>query len=151
VKGILLLLLLYFSSHLSRHVYQNSLKVKKKFVRYISHEIRTPLNAVSMGLKYLRDELPKFIQDPEILDSVMTSQSACLVSINILTDLLIFDKIEDGELKVDRQEVSVKDLVLSSTAIFQAQVRGFRVSEVLCTSHRSLARASCLLFLWPAA
>eukprot|EP01042_Synura_sphagnicola_P004283 gene4283-biopygen4612 len=74
-----------------------------------------------MGLKYLRDELPKFIQDPEILDSVMTSQSACLVSINILTDLLIFDKIEDGELKVDRQEVSVKDLVLSSTAIFQAQ------------------------------
>ena len=98
------------------------MRVKKKFVRYISHEIRTPLNAVSMGLKYLRDELPKYIQVPDILDSVATSQSACLASINILSDLLTFDKIEDGELKLDRQEISVKDLVLSSTAIFQAQV-----------------------------
>ena len=99
------------------------MKVKKKFVRYISHEIRTPLNAVSMGLKYLRDELPKYIKDPDILDSLATSQTACSVSVNILTDLLTFDKIEDGDLKLDRHEVSVKDLVLSSTVIFQAQVR----------------------------
>ena len=66
--------------------------------------------------------LPKYILDPDILDSVVTSQSACSVSVNILTDLLTFDKIEDGELKLDRQEVSIADLVLSSTAIFQAQV-----------------------------
>ena len=106
------------------------MKVKKKFVRYISHEIRTPLNAVSMGLKYLRDELPKYIKDPDILDSLVTSQTACSVSVNILTDLLTFDKIEDGDLKLDRHEVSVKDLVLSSTAIFQAQVTG------VITQHR---------------
>jgi len=96
--------------------------VKKKFVRYISHEIRTPLNAVSLGLKYLGDQLPKYVQDSDILDSVAISQSACSVTVNILTDLLTFDKIEDGELKLDRQDVSVKDLVVSSTAIFQAQV-----------------------------
>ena len=98
------------------------MKVKKKFIRYISHEIRTPLNAVSLGLKYLCDELPKYIQDPDILDSVTTSQSACSVSVNILTDLLTFDKIEDGKLKLDCQEVSVRELVLSATALFQAQV-----------------------------
>jgi len=103
-------------------VLQGSLKVKKKFVRYISHEIRTPLNAVSLGLKYLGDQLPKYVQDSDILDSVAISQSACSVTVNILTDLLTFDKIEDGELKLDRQDVSVKDLVVSSTAIFQAQV-----------------------------
>ena len=101
---------------------QGSLKVKKKFVRYISHEIRTPLNAVSLGLKYLGDQLPKYVQDSDILDSVAISQSACSVTVNILTDLLTFDKIEDGELKLDRQEVSVKDLIVFSTAIFQAQV-----------------------------
>ena len=114
------------------------MRVKKKFVRYISHEIRTPLNAVSMGLKYLRDELPKYIQVPDILDSVATSQSACLASINILSDLLTFDKIEDGELKLDRQEISVKDLVLSSTAIFQAQVINNRMYFFLfnlCSLH----------------
>jgi len=98
------------------------MRVKKKFVRYISHEIRTPLNAVSLGLKYLGDQLPKYVQDSDILDSVAISQSACSVTVNILTDLLTFDKIEDGELKLDRQDVSVKDLVVSSTAIFQAQV-----------------------------
>ena len=101
---------------------QGSLKVKKKFVRYISHEIRTPLNAVSLGLKYLGDKLPTYVQDSDILDSVAISQSACSVTVNILTDLLTFDKIEDGELKLDRQEVSVKDLIVFSTAIFQAQV-----------------------------
>eukprot|EP01042_Synura_sphagnicola_P001843 gene1843-biopygen1985 len=78
---------------------------------------------VVLGLKYLNDVLPKYILDPDILDSVVTSQSACSVSVNILTDLLTFDKIEDGELKLDRHEVSVTDLVLSSTAIFQAQAR----------------------------
>ena len=88
------------------------MKVKKKFVRYISHEIRTPLNAVSLGLKYLGDQLPKYVQDSDILDSVAISQSACSVTVNILTDLLTFDKIEDGELKLDRQEVSVKDLIV---------------------------------------
>eukprot|EP01042_Synura_sphagnicola_P036839 gene36839-biopygen30050 len=74
-----------------------------------------------MGLKYLGEELPKYIQDPDILDSVATSQSACSVSVNILTDLLTFDKIEDGALKLDRQEVSIRELVLSATAIFHAQ------------------------------
>eukprot|EP01042_Synura_sphagnicola_P036288 gene36288-biopygen503 len=51
-----------------------------------------------------------------------------MASINILSDLLTFDKIEDGELKLDRQEISVKDLVLSSTAIFQAQAREKNIS-----------------------
>ena len=80
-----------------------------------------------MGLKFLCDELPKYIQDPDILDTVATSRGACSASINILTDLLTFDKIEDGQLKLDRQEVSVKELVHSSTAIFQAQVLKFHV------------------------
>ena len=101
---------------------QNNIKVKKRFVRYISHEIRTPLNAVSLGLRYLSDELPKYIQDQDILDTVATSQSACAVSVNTLTDLLTFDKIEDGELKLDRQEISVKEMVLAATSIFAAQV-----------------------------
>ena len=110
------------------------MKVKKKFIRYISHEIRTLLNAASLGLKYLGDVLPDYTQDLDILDSVTTSQSACSVSIKILTDLLTFDKVEDGELKLDPQEVSVHDLVHSATAIFHAQVSCCRLSrEYACT------------------
>ena len=119
------------------------MKVKKKFIRYISHEIRTPLNAVSLGLKYLYDVLPKYVQDPDILDSIVTSQSACTVSVNILTDLLTFDKIEDGDLKLDRSEVAVKDLVLSATAIFQAQVRAVSIT---CNPNRSIRHSNACIF-----
>ena len=117
---------------------QNNIKVKKRFVRYISHEIRTPLNAVSLGLRYLSDELPKYIQDQDLLDTVSTSLSACAVSVNILTDLLTFDKIEDGELKLDRQDVSVVELVTSATAIFKAQVR--HISRIVLISYTSFFR-----------
>eukprot|EP01042_Synura_sphagnicola_P036300 gene36300-biopygen1242 len=85
-----------------------------------------------------------YILDPDILDSVVTSQSACSVSVNILTDLLTFDKIEDGELKLDRHEMSVTDLVLSSTAIFQAQARekGVMLTTEIAFDPRLLIRVS---------
>jgi len=101
---------------------QNNIKVKKKFVRYISHEIRTPLNAVRMGLQYLSVELPKITQDDDILDSVETSELASVAAINILNDLLTFDKIEEGNLKLDCHLASAKDLIQSSIAIFRAPV-----------------------------
>ena len=33
------------------------LKHKRDFVRFVSHEVRTPLNSVSLGLRYLEEEL----------------------------------------------------------------------------------------------
>jgi len=98
------------------------MKVQKKFVRYISHEIRTPLSAVKMGLQYLLAEITNVTQDREILDSLETTELAVIAAINILNDLLTFDKIEEGKLKLDRQVISARDLLISSTTIFLAQV-----------------------------
>jgi len=98
------------------------MKVQKKFIRYISHEIRTPLSAVKMGLQFLLAEITTMTQDSEILDSLETTELAAVAAINILNDLLTFDKIEEGKLKVDRQTVSARDLLISSTSIFRAQV-----------------------------
>jgi len=98
------------------------MKVQKKFVRYISHEIRTPLSAVKMGLQFLLAEITNVTQDREILDSLETTELAVIAAINILNDLLTFDKIEEGKLKLDRQVISARDLLISSTTIFRAQV-----------------------------
>jgi len=113
------------------------MKVQKKFVRYISHELRTPLNAVRMGLQFLIAELPKFIQNHELMDSLETTELASLSAINILNDLLTFDKIEEGNLTLDRQMVSARDLISSATAIFHAQVR--RWTHSLSYFHFSLS------------
>ena len=98
------------------------MKVQKKFVCYISHEIRTPLSAVRMGLQFLLSELPKFTQNHDILDSLETTELASVAAINILNDLLTFSKIEEGNLTLDCQLVSAKELICASTAIFGAQV-----------------------------
>ena len=98
------------------------MKVQKKFVRYISHELRTPLNAVRMGLQLLLSELPKFLQNHDLMDSLETTELASLSAINILNDLLTFDKIEEGNLTLDRQMISARELISSATAIFHAQV-----------------------------
>jgi len=76
-----------------------------------------------MGLQYLSTELPKITQDHDMLDSVETSELASMAAIHILNDLLTFDKIEEGNLKLDCQLVSARDLIQSSVAIFRAQVK----------------------------
>jgi len=114
------------------------MKVKKKFVRYISHEIRTPLNAVRMGLQFLLAELPSITQDPELLDSLETTETASVAAINILNDLLTFDKIEEGNLKLDRQLVSARELVEAATSIFKAQVPSInRGTKYIQSSYRA--------------
>eukprot|EP01042_Synura_sphagnicola_P002532 gene2532-3055_t len=55
------------------------------------------------------------------MDSLETTELASLSAINILNDLLTFDKIEEGNLTLDRQMVSARDLISSATAIFHAQ------------------------------
>lgn len=40
-----------------RFTKDNLLKHKRDFVRFVSHEVRTPLNSVSLGLRYLEEEL----------------------------------------------------------------------------------------------
>jgi len=125
------------------------MKVQKKFVRYISHELRTPLNAVRMGLQFLIAELPKFIQNHELMDSLETTELASLSAINILNDLLTFDKIEEGNLTLDRQMASARDLISSATAIFHAQVCLVDTCRHMSTLADILYNGicSCLIFI----
>ena len=93
---------------------------RKNFVRYISHEIRTPLNVVHAGLQLLN--CPEKLQSEEERESFVDMANACSVAIGILNDLLLFDKLQDGELPLEVQITTVKSFLVDTASIFAVQV-----------------------------
>ena len=97
------------------------LEAKRNFIRFVSHEVRTPLNAVCMGLMLMREELEKAMKDSQknsssknelaqpvsvdglsewkgVTDEILeNSQNA----VDVLNDLLNYDKITTGSLQLE--------------------------------------------------
>ena len=93
------------------------LLAKKMYVRYISHEMRTPLNSTFMGLKLLEMELVKasdMADHEDCLDTLKDVCKACDLVLNILNDLLNYDKLEDGEMALDSKSICVLPFLIES-------------------------------------
>jgi hypothetical protein len=117
------------------------LDTKRRFVRFISHEIRTPLNTVRLGLKLLEMELEGLARrvtqggsGPELVavvqeyltswtqltdDILGNSDSA----VDVLNDLLNYDKIEMGTLRLEYSSVAIWSLVKKTSAAFVMQAK----------------------------
>jgi signal transduction histidine kinase len=98
--------------------------------------LRTPLNAASLGLKLLTDEI-ETSSDPKDIDRYSTLcdvNLACRTAVDILNDLLCFDKIESGVLEVHKHEVSLLPFIKDCVGMFSAQARegGVKLSIVSC-------------------
>eukprot|EP00600_Ochromonadales_sp_CCMP1393_P000340 CAMPEP_0174983702 /NCGR_PEP_ID=MMETSP0004_2-20121128/17299_1 /TAXON_ID=420556 /ORGANISM="Ochromonas sp., Strain CCMP1393" /LENGTH=957 /DNA_ID=CAMNT_0016236001 /DNA_START=35 /DNA_END=2905 /DNA_ORIENTATION=+ len=119
---------------------QALLETKRNFVRYTSHEIRTPLNTVVLGLKVFGLEVDTLLKDAQVVgnipptgidflrnviknwrdltnDILVNTESA----IDILNDLLSYDKVEAGTLRLEFASVSIPDLVQSTVSGFKMQ------------------------------
>jgi signal transduction histidine kinase len=106
-----------------RMTYENSQKLmdsRKQFVRYISHEIRTPLNVVHAGLQLLNSYERN--RSEEERESFADMTNACSVAIGILNDLLLFDKLQEGELPMELQNTPARSFLVSTASIFAVQV-----------------------------
>eukprot|EP00598_Pedospumella_elongata_P005575 CAMPEP_0184973030 /NCGR_PEP_ID=MMETSP1098-20130426/4937_1 /TAXON_ID=89044 /ORGANISM="Spumella elongata, Strain CCAP 955/1" /LENGTH=424 /DNA_ID=CAMNT_0027495449 /DNA_START=179 /DNA_END=1450 /DNA_ORIENTATION=+ len=135
--------LFYVYDHLMKREFsrrQAVLDTKRRFVRFISHEIRTPLNTVRLGLKLFEEELDalllKINRAPandlsklvkksitawkglteEILES---SDSA----VEVLDDLLNYDKIEIGTLRLEFGVICMCGLVTKCVALMQVHAK----------------------------
>lgn len=108
------------------------LEMKRKFVRFISHEIRTPLNTVCMGLELLQAELkaPKGLEgdkqaaEEDInfwLNVTEDTNENAHVAVEILNDLLNYDKLETGTLELETEPVLIWDLVEKTVNQFGIQ------------------------------
>ena len=99
---------------------QEELDFKRMFVNYISHEVRTPLNTAIMGLQVLADELET--SDKDTLESLREVREACDISVNVLNELLMFDKLEGGTLMLEKTKENALELVTETISAFNIQV-----------------------------
>mmetsp|Transcript_331 Transcript_331/g.616 ORF Transcript_331/g.616 Transcript_331/m.616 type:complete len:888 (+) Transcript_331:132-2795(+) len=98
---------------------ENILSAKRRYVRFISHEVRTPMNTVCMGLKLLEngitkcsDENNELIQD--LVEITHDLQASAESAVTVLNDLLNYDKIESGTLKLEFSNIDLWELVRTS-------------------------------------
>ena len=118
-----------FASNVSRDAV---LLAKKMYVRYISHEMRTPLNSTFMGLKLLELVLSKAINIPNYEDCCDTLKDVCKscdLVLDILNDLLNYDKLEDGDLALDVKKITILPFIIDSvnTLILQGREKNVRL------------------------
>ena len=135
---------------------QAVLDTKRRFVRFISHEIRTPLNTVRLGLKLFDgemsnvsaqikvtplEELPAFFLNVieswrHLADDISTNS---ISAVEVLDDLLNYDKIEMGNLRLELTMFNVWDLTRRTTSIMQMQAQQknicleLSIDGLLCT------------------
>jgi len=129
------------------------LETKRRFVRFISHEIRTPLNAVHLGLEALTSEVGRAIEqmfssskDGPACDSdafLQTLRSWLDLStemmgnsesaVDVLNDLLNYDKIEMGTLRLEFSSVAIWSVVQSVTVSFLTPAKQKNIHVTLDT------------------
>ena len=90
-------------------------------MRYISHEMRTPLNVACLGMKILHDEL-KRLGLFSLLETAMDTQKACQNAIDILNDMLLYDKIVSGLMTLEKRLFDPLDFTAKVLNPFQLQV-----------------------------
>ena len=116
------------------------LETKRRFVRFISHEIRTPMNTVRLGLKLLGMEMeavfnqlemtPAHLLVPllvesftnwiQLTDDILGNGDS---AVDVLNDLLNYDKIESGTLRLEFSCVAIWTLVKKTAAAFVMQAK----------------------------
>ena len=90
-----------------------------------SHEVRTPLNTVFMGLQLLSSSsLLKSENEfsKEFSEVLSCMNLSCEIAINTLNDLLLYDKIEDGNIILEKTPIFVEKFIKNCVKPFELQV-----------------------------
>ena len=93
------------------------------FIRYVAHEVRTPLNVVILGLKVLVRLLDSGAHRDECMRTINEIAFSSSEAVNILNDMLLYDKIESNVMKLELEDLEIWDLVVETTTPFRLQVR----------------------------
>lgn len=96
----------------------DELELKRTYVRYVSHEIRTPLNIVNLGLELVEGQLDQKKPYVEILKSIQEVRAACQVGVDILNDLLAYEKLQSGLMTMEKKLVDPVDFFRAATDPF---------------------------------
>ena len=101
-----------------------SLNLRRIFVRYISHEIRSPLNTILMGMQFLKQSmLEKHYCVETSIEMINELEESCDAAIRILNDLIDYERLESGVLKLNKKKIDIWQFVIDSVRPFMRQAR----------------------------
>ena len=103
--------------------------MKRSFVRHLCHELRTPLNVMHLGLESLQKRLPGGISG-SIGWLLVDIRESCGEAVEILNNLLSFDKIEGAELLLEKEEISFPSMWSEVTSAFFLKVSDLSIWTV---------------------
>jgi signal transduction histidine kinase/CheY-like chemotaxis protein len=87
---------------------------KQAYVRFVSHEVRSPLAVVSAGLELLLPEISKVAHNVPALSTAIELTKNISVeaesAIQILNDLLFYEAIDAGMLRIEESRANPSDL-----------------------------------------
>eukprot|EP01031_Cornospumella_fuschlensis_P035427 gene35427-42941_t len=109
---------------------ENALETKRIFVRHVSHEIRTPLNTTILGLRLLDQELNTVNENRDetlLHDLVSDINSSCAIAVDMLNDLLLYEKMEGGLVSLETADVPVWDLMKEVLKVFRIQAKSLQI------------------------
>ena len=98
--------------------------MKRNLVRFVSHEIRTPLNTVNVGLDLLIKEMTSMqkLDDESYETTLSDMKSQCVAAIDILNDLLSYEKIDAGIMTLETSTIKALSWLQGSIHPFLIQV-----------------------------
>ena len=99
-------------------------RVKDRFIANLNHEIRTPMNALVAGAQLL-DREHMGGEQRALLEAVQHSADHLLALVN---DVLDYERLEAGELRLDAIEFSLREMAGGAVAMFGAQARARQLS-----------------------
>jgi len=99
-------------------------RLKGRFIANLNHEIRTPMNALVAAAQLL-DRQPMGSEQRSLVRVVQHSADHLLALVN---DVLDYERLEAGEVRLDAIEFSLRDLARSAVAMFAAQAEAKQLS-----------------------
>lgn len=95
--------------------------IRKDFVANVSHELKTPITAIKGYAETLLEGAIDEVENARKFIAIIKNQADRVSS--LIDDLLTLSRIESGEIKLDRELVSLNDLVNSVFQILNDQAR----------------------------
>ncbi|WP_420431640.1 PAS domain-containing sensor histidine kinase [Hyphobacterium sp.] len=94
---------------------------KSEFLTNMSHELRTPLNAVNGFSEIMLREMFGPLGDNRYIDYVKDIHTSGQHLLSLINDILDMSKIEAGKMKLQKEPVSLVDIVEQSLRLVKAR------------------------------
>ena len=98
------------------------MKTQSLFIRLISHELRTPMNSAFLGLDLLSAEMTEKNCSDDSFHVLYEVKEACEISISLLNNLLLDEKLKNGILLFHKTLVPAFQLVMDITTSYYYKV-----------------------------